>query len=726
MDKILELMNKMTVEEKIGQLTQTGTSIYSKESNPVEANRESILKGEVGSFLSIAGADTLNAMQKIAVEETRLGIPLFFAHDILHGYRTIFPVPAGEACSFEPELAYESSKIAAREMRAAGIELTFAPMVDIARDQRWGRGMEGSGEDVLLSCEFAKARVKGFQNADLSSQEAVAACAKHFAGYGAVEGGREYNDVDMSENKLYNVHLPSFRACVDENVEFMMTSFTTLNGIPCTTNKQLLQDIGRKELGFDGIYISDAGSLRDIYQHGHAKDTYESAKLGIESGLDIEMGAFVYRPSLKAVLEDNKEYMKLLDESVYRVLKFKERLGLFENPYVDASKTESAMMLPEYVEAARNIAGRSMVLLENNGVLPLKKKKAAIIGSLADSKSVMIGRWVPAETDKAEEHAVTILEAFRNEEIIEAVSYAPAYRFVDDRPTLIENMRNDIYDLFSTDDALIHEALSAAEDADVILFVAGECNYMNGEAKSRADISVPEAEMKVFRKLCELKKPIISLVVSGRPLILNELKEKSDALIFTYNLGSQMGNAVADVIMGRYNPSAKLVNTFPHSNGQCPTAYYAQNSTGKPYGRASWYSTRYIDVDNEPLYPFGYGKSYTEFAYNELHTDKKTYSENDTIRLEVTLSNIGQFDGEEVVQVYMRDLFGKVVRPIKQLIDFKKVMLHKGESKQIRFEIPCKKLGYYYNKEWICEPGDFTLFCGGNSVDTLSTNIELV
>ncbi len=726
MNRIQKLMEQMTIEEKIGQLTQIGTSIYTDDDVANEKVKEQIRRGRIGSFLSVAGVEKLNGLQRIAVEESRLGIPLFFGHDIIHGYRTIFPVPAGEACSFEPELAYESSKIAAEEMRAAGIHVTWAPMVDIARDQRWGRGLEGSGEDVYLSCEFARARVRGFQNSDLSGSGAVAACAKHLIGYGAVEGGRDYNDVDMSENRLYNTHFPPFKACIDEDVEFIMTAFHALNGIPCTADKKLLRDITRNEMGFDGIFVSDAGSLEQIIMHGYAKDGKEAAKLGIEAGLDVEMFGVIYDAHLKELVESNDEYMKLLDEAVYRVLKLKVKLGLFDKPYTDESKTADTMLRPEYMETSRKIAKRSMVLLENNGVLPIRAKKAALIGGLADSKTAMVGKWVCAEREEAENAAVTILESLKQEKAIDTLFYAPAYTFLEDVATFTKNLKEKNYDVFSTNARLIEDAIMAASEAEVIIFVAGECNLINGEARNRADISVPEVQMQIFRKLCELGKPIVTLVVAGRPLVLDELKEKSDALIFTYNLGTQMGNAAADVLFGRYNPSAKLVNTFPSANGQCPTMYYSHNNTGKPYNPDIWYSSKYIDVPAEPLYPFGYGKSYTEFSYSNIKTDKKQYKAEEKILLDITVKNVGKYDGEEVVQLYMRDMVGKLVRPVKELIDFKKIMLRQGEEKTVSFEIDANKLGYYYEKKWICEPGDFVLFVGGNSRDTISTDIEII
>lgn len=726
MNRIPQLMEQMTTEEKIGQLTQIGTSIYTDDDVANERVKEQIRQGRIGSFLSVAGVDKLNGLQRIAVEESRLGIPLFFGHDIIHGYRTIFPVPAGEACSFEPELAYQSSKVAAAEMRAAGIHATWAPMVDIARDQRWGRGLEGSGEDVYLSCELAKERVRGFQNSDLSDKGAVAACAKHLIGYGAVEGGRDYNDADISENRLYNIYFPPFRACIEEDVAFIMTAFHALNGIPCTTDKKLLRDITRKEMGFDGIFISDAGSLEQTIVHGYAKDGKEAAKLGLEAGLDVEMFGVIYDAHLKELVESQESYRQLLDEAVFRVLKLKVQLGLFDHPYTDASKTDGLMLRPESVALSRKIAARSMVLLENNGILPLRAKKVAVIGKLADSKETMLGKWVCAEYDEAERAAVTVLDAFQTESSIEKFTYAPAYDFLQDVHEMNAALKQGRYSMFSTTDSLVEEAVRAAEEADVILFVAGECNLINGEAKSRADLSVPEVEMQVFRKLHELGKPIVTLIVAGRPLLLDELKEKSDALMFTYNLGSQMGNAVADVMFGRYNPSAKLVNTFPSANGQCPTMYYSHNNTGKPYHPDIWYSTKYVDVPEEPLYPFGYGKSYTEFSYGNLQTDKKQYRATDKILLTVTVENIGDCDGEEVIQVYMRDLVGKVVRPVKQLVDFQKQMIKKGEKKTVSFEIACQKLGYYYQKEWICEAGEFILFVGGNSKDTIHTEIEIM
>ncbi len=725
-ERITELMNKMTLTEKIGQMHQVGTSIYTSDLQVNEDIVKKIREGKIGSFLSVCGVEKINELQRIAVEESRLGIPLFFGHDIIHGYRTIFPVPAGEACSFEPELAYESSKVAAMETRANGIQVVWAPMIDIARDQRWGRGFEGSGEDVLLSKEFARARVQGFQNAPLETENAVASCAKHYVGYGAVEGGRDYNDVDMSDNNLYNIHLEPFREAISAGAEFVMTAYNTLNGIPCTGNKKIIREILRKELNFKGIVISDAASLENMMAHGYADGEKEAVRLALEAGLDIEMMTDLNIRNLEEVVAGNDEYQKLVDEAVYRILELKFRLGLFEHPYTNVSKASETVELPESMNLARKIAQRSMVLLENKGVLPIKGKKVAVIGRLADTPRAMIGGWVSAERDRTVETAVTIKAAMNECKDLKRTYYAPGYHFVDLGNELTEMIKRKEFELFSTTEALIEEAVETAKKAEVILFVAGETTIMSGEAKNRASLSIPAVQVKLLEKLYDLGKPIITLVISGRPLVLNEVKKYSDALLFTYSLGTQMGNAVWDVITGRYNPSAKLVNTFPSGEGQCPTMYYSHNNGGKPYDENIWYSSKYIDVPYKPEYPFGYGKSYTEFTYEQLVIEHSKYKFGDKIHVSAQLNNVGEYDGEEVVQVYVRDMVGSIVRPVRQLVAFRKVEVKKGMSKKVTFELDTDQLGFYMDRRYIKEVGKFQIFVGGSADCELSADFEIV
>ena len=729
-DKFIKgLLKKMTLEEKLGQLTQRGGSIYTPELKINEEIHNQIKSGYIGTFLSVCGPENLNEMQRVAVEESRLGIPLFFGHDIIHGYRTIFPVPAGEACSFEPELAKRTAAAAAAEMRANGIHITWAPMVDVSRDQRWGRGLEGAGEDVHVNNVFSKARVEGFRNNGIDKPDSVACCAKHFVAYGAVEGGRDYNGVDMSDIRLYNTYLPPFKAAIEAGVDFVMTGFHEFNGVPCTVNRRLLKDILRDELLFNGVVISDSASLYFVAPHGYAADDEDLCTQAMNNGLDIEMSTQIYHHAMKSALEKGRVTMDSIDEAVLRVLKFKYDLGLFDNPYVDCSAARDALLKPETVELCRDAARRSMVLLENNGILPIKDKniRIAVIGKIANDKRVSLGSWVAAEADKAAEHAVTVLNGISDEYGCKNVSYAGAYDYIDNNQQQIEMMKNGNYDFVFTDEKLINDALDTAKEADVVIFTAGEPNMMNGEAKSRSDISVPRAQLEILRRLKSLGKRIITLVVAGRPLILREVSELSDAVIFTYSLGSQMGNAVADVISGRYNPGGRLAVTIPRTTGQCGTMYYAHNNTGQPADDNVWFTSKYIDVLNGPQYCFGYGLSYTEFEYENITTDASEYKADGVISVDVAVRNVGDCDGEEVVQVYVRDTVASVVRPVKELKAFKKLMIKKGERAVINFKIPVNDLGFYNSdNRYIVEPGEFIITAAHDSSGGISRAVYVV
>ncbi len=721
-DKINKLISQMTFEEKLGQISQIGTSIYTAEMGLNKEIAERIRKGTVGSFLSICGVDTLNEMQRIAVEESRLKIPLFFAHDVIHGYRTIFPVPAGEACSFEPELAFESCRISAKETRQNGIHVTWAPMIDITRDQRWGRGFEGAGEDTYLGCEFAGARVRGFQHGGLESDSAVASCAKHFIGYGAVLGGKDYNSVDMSDNELYNTYLPPFREAINAGAEFVMTAFHSLNGVPCTANKRILQDILRDELGFNGIIISDANSLAELKSHGYAADDGDAALKALHAGLDIEMGSGAYLNTLK----ENEDVLKLLDKAVYKILNLKFKLGLFDNPYTNPEKGKKILGCREHMDISRNIAKRSVVLLENNGVLPLDNKSVALIGAFGDDRYASIGGWSPIEVEEAKKIAVTVREGLCNSKHIKNVYYSPGYTYISTHNEQLEMIKSGDFEFIKTNDELIYDAVETAKKADVVLYTIGEItDLMNGEAKSRASLSIPNAQKRLFDELLKLNKPIILLSISGRPIILEEYANKVAATLFSYSLGSQMGNAVADVITGEYNPSAKLVYTIPSSDGQCPNAYYSHMSTGRPTDPDKWWTSRYIDIPPYNKYCFGYGLSYTKFSISDFSLDKSKYKFGDILNLKLMLNNTGDYDGEEVLQIYMHDKAASLVRPIKQLIAFKKVFAKKGERTCVEFSIDTKKLGFYMDRTYILEDGEFEIFVGTDSNTKLAKTIYI-
>lgn len=721
-DKIRKLLDAMTFAEKVGQMTQVGTSIYSPDMKLDPEVAEEIRKARMGSFLSVTGIDMMNEMQHIAVEETRLGIPLFFAHDIIHGYRTVFPVPLAESCSFEPELAKESARHIAEEARSNGFHLTFAPMVDIARDPRWGRGYEGAGEDTVLSSAFAKARVEGFQNGDLSQDRTIAACAKHFVGYGAVRGGRDYNSVDLGDNSLYNDHLPPFRTAVDAGVEFVMTAFHDLDGVPCTANPKLLQEILRKELGFEGIIISDANSLRELQNHGFAGDTAETAQKGLSAGLDMEMAGMGETQYLEG-LEPTPENLTAIDRAVYRILDFKFRLGLFEKPYIDAELAASRTATQEASQAARNAARRSLVLLENNGVLPIRNKKVAVIGGLAADREFSGGGWVVADPAEAYAGCVTILEGIKGCPAFFDVTYAPGYTYPRDNEALIQKSLAGDYCFFETNDSLIAQAVTAAKESDVVLLVAGEHPCLCGEAKSRMDLSLPGAVMELLAALEALGKPIVMYVGAGRPLLIGAVKDRVDGLLFSYHLGSQAGNGLADVLSGAYNPSAKLASSIPSANGQGPNVYYAHNRTGKPYRPDSTFTSRYIDGPNEPAYCFGFGKGYTEFSYENLCADKSEFTFGETISLSVGVKNRGTLDGEAVVQVYLQDVSASLARPVRQLIAFQKVKVCAGEMKTVAFLLDTNGFGFYKDRRYTLEPGKFLLYAGGDSDARMSLTV---
>ena len=701
--KLLDLIEQMTLYEKIGQLTQYGTSIYTDHLDFNEELLQKLKNGGIGSFLSLCGVEKLNKLQKIVLEETRLKIPLLFGHDIIHGYRTIFPVPIAEACSFEPELARQSCRVTAKEARANGIHITWAPMVDVCRDQRWGRTFEGTGEDVCVGVNFAKARVEGFQGDGIDRDDSIAACVKHFACYGAAEGGRDYNTVDMSKSKMYNVYFPTYRAAIEAGAAGVMTAFNEVNGVPCVIDKELLNDVLRDEMGFDGLVISDANSLKETIAHGCAEDAEEAVIKAVEAGLDIEMMS-----------------------GIYSVLDLKDKLGLFDNPYADENKAQEAVLRNESIELSREIAKRCIVLLENNGILPLKSKKIAVIGKIAEDRESTIGGWVAAERKSNCKDAVTILEAMKNEFSPENISYAPAYDFVNSSVEQTEMVHKNNFNYMWTNEELIAEAVERAKDAEVILFVAGESQVMSGESESRADLSLPAEQERIFDALKSLGKPIITFVVSGRTLILNKVSEESDALLFTYSLGSQMGNAVMDVLTGRYNPSAKLVQTIPSANSQCPTMYYSHMNTGRPADKRKWWSSRYIDTPFFPKYCFGYGKSYTEFEIVDIVTDKENYTLDEKINICVKVKNNGKYDGEEVVQIYSNDCTASIVRPVKELKLFRKVFIKTGEIVNVKFELDVKELGFFDNNAvYKVESGKFVIFAGNSCMNCLEKEITV-
>ena len=696
---IENLMNQMTLEEKIGQLLQCGTSIYKDHE---EIKWDMVRNGKIGAFLYIRDAEVANELQRVAVEESRLGIPLIFGDDIIHGFFTNFPVPAAEACSWEPELARRTAEVSARETRANGIQWTFAPMVDIARDARWGRNVEGAGEDPYLASQFAAARVKGFQGDDISAPDRVAACAKHFAGYGACIGGRDYNSVEMSNQTFHDVHLPTFQAAVDAGVETVMSAFHDLNGIPCSGNKWLLTDVLRKEMGFKGMLVSDAGAVEQLQVHGFTENERDTAYKAMNAGVDMEMASFTYSNSMKGLIKDGKISMERLDEAVRRVLTLKKKLGLFENPYIDIEKASKVSATPESIALARECAQKSIVLLKNNeDILPLNKSvKIALIGELAGSEEDMNGAW-----SGRTKTATTIYAALKTNGY--DVKYAKGYDLSE----------NAVY---------AEEALSVAAQCDVIFFVGGEGAKMAGEAKNRSNIEIPWVEQELLQELKRIGKPIVAYIFSGRPLALREVDSAVDAMLWSGNLGTETGNAIMDVLFGDYNPSAKLVWTFPTSNGQSPY-YYNHNNTGKPPIEEIWYSSKYIDAPIGVQYPFGYGISYSKFRYEDLKISSPQVTAQDVLIVEVTVTNIGIYTAEEVIQLYVRDVVGSMVRPVKELKGYQKIKFAPGEVQTVKFELPISSLGFHnQNMEYVVEPGKFSLYVGTNSEDVLETSFNVI
>ena len=700
-DRVKKLLSEMTIEEKVGQLTQCGNSIYSSECS---VEWDDLKKGKISSFLGITEPERINKVQKIAVEETRLGIPILFAQDVIHGFRTTFPVPWAESMSWEPELAKKTASIAAKEASYTGIKWVFAPMVDISRNPNWGRGCEGAGEDTYLGTEFAKARVEGFQGDDISQKGNVAACAKHFAGYGMVEGGRDYNTVDMSPAKLYNDILPPFKACVDAGVETVMTAFNDLNGEPCTGSKWLIDGILRKEFGFKKVVVSDAGSTEQIATHGYCENDSETAYIALNSGLDMEMMSLVYRENIESLIADGKLTESQLDTAVERVLSFKERLGLFDNPYVDVDLVDSNIMTDEHKKLALECARRSIVLLENkNNVLPLdKNKKIAVIGPMANDGAQMLGEWNCC--GKGDECS-TAFDA-------------------------ISKMSDATYSKgcgFDIDESRFDSAVKVAEKSDVIVVMVGQPVEMGGEGRSRTEISLPGVQEKLINKLSELKKPMVVIVVSGRPLVLTNIKEKADALIFSGGLGTMAGEAYADVLFGNYNPSAKLTTTFPYTSGQGCSTYYNHNNTGKPPVEEFWWTSKWYDAPIGCLYPFGYGLSYTNYKYSNLLIEDKNIGKDGVLKVSVDVENTGDVAGEEIVQLYIRDVAASMIRPVKQLKAFDKKLILPGQTVKFSFEIPAKNLGFYNQKlEYVVENGKFVVSVGTNSENCLDDIFYIV
>ncbi|MBD5458051.1 MAG: glycosyl hydrolase [Lachnospiraceae bacterium] len=704
--RIQELCDQMTLEEKIGQLQQCGPSLvgafdvsfdellnmmFDGRISQEEFNRlmgtaeqdfheEDLRAGKIGSYNGVGDATTVNRLQKIAVEETRLGIPLLFGYDVIHGFRTVTPIPLAESCAWEPELWEKTGRMAAEESTAAGIHMTFAPMVDVAKDARWGRVSEGAGEDVLLNGAYGAAKVKGFQGDDLAKENAMAACLKHFAAYGAGEAGRDYNRVDMSMQRLWEEYMPSYKACVDAGARAIMPAFNDINGVPCTVNSWLLRDILREKWGFNGLVISDSNAIAECVNHGIASDKRDAAKQAILAGMDMDMSSNSYVECLKELVESGEVPESVLDGAVKDVLRLKFELGLFDNPYQTSEEREkNAMLKEEYRQLAKEAAVKSIVLLKNEDkILPLKKGASiGIFGNLAADKGQMTGAWAIGADP---EDCISIVEACEKSGI--------SYQF----------------------DADGSRAEEIAASADVLIAAVGETKEESGEAASRADITVKPEHLALVERLMNTGKPVVVILFNGRPLAIPELSEKVPAILEAWHLGVEAGSAIVDVLYGDANPSGKLTTTFPAATGQCPM-YYAHINTGRPGGKSK-FTSKYLDAPVEPLYPFGYGLSYTSYSYGDLTVEK----EQDGVQVSVSVTNTGDRDGEEIVQCYVQDVAAKRVRPVRQLKGFEKVSLKAGETKTVNFRIPYAELCYY---DWDmnvvpCE-GNLKVYAGGDS-----------
>ncbi|MGM0830006.1 MAG: beta-glucosidase BglX [Bacillota bacterium] len=716
-NKLISLLNQMTIDEKIAQLMQLATPFFkgAKDQGQItgpmaDMGITDMIVQNSGSVLGASGAKEIMNIQRTHMEENRLGIPLLFMSDIVHGYKTIFPVPLAIGCSWDLKLAEKSAEIAAKEASVSGVHVTFAPMVDLVRDPRWGRVMESTGEDPFLNSEFARAFVRGFQGNELTTDvERVAACVKHFAAYGAPEGGRDYNTVDMSERELRENYLPAYRAALEEGCEMVMTAFNTVFGIPATGNKRLMRKMLREEMGFDGVLISDWGAVKEMIPHGVAENEKEAAYKAITAGVDIEMMTSTYVNYLKELVEEKLVDESLIDEAVLRILQLKQKLGLFENPYRGANvELESeVVMSTTHREAARELAAKSSVLLKNESTLPLKREqKIALIGPFAENGDIL-GPW---SWLGSKEDAVTVKEGLLT-------------KIKDSHLTVSKGC-----DTENITDAQLEEALKAAGEADVIVLALGEDSEMSGEAGCRANIQLPAAQLQLIEHLKSLDKPMAAVLFNGRPLDLHGVLDQTDAVLEAWYPGTEGGAAVADLLFGDVNPSGRLTMSFPYHVGQVPV-YYNRFNTGRPKGAPDAqerYVSQYLDIPNDPLLPFGFGLSYTSFTYSEMKLSNETMTEEQSLDVSIQVTNDGPVAGEEVVQLYIRDHSGEVIRPVKELKDFKKISLEPGETADVSFTISEDQLRYHHSDlQYKSDSGTFTVYIGRNSKDVMEQSFKL-
>lgn len=717
--KVDSLLSLMTLEEKVGQMNQYNgfwdvTGPVPREGQAAQ-KYEHLKKGWVGSMLNVKGVKDVKALQKIAVEETRLKIPLIFGFDVVHGYKTISPIPLAEAASWDLEAIRRSAEVAAAEAAAAGLNWTFAPMADISRDARWGRVMEGAGEDPYLGSLIAAERVKGFQGN--FSEFNLAACAKHFAGYGFAEAGRDYNTVDISNSTLHNVILPPFKAAADAGALTFMNAFNELEGIPATGNAYLQREILKKEWGFRGFVVSDWGSMAEMMYHGHAKDLKHAAELAANAGSDMDMESYGYVEHLASLVREGKVSEDKIDDAVRRILRVKFQLGLFDNPYkyCDEAREKATIDKKEFHDEVLDMAKKSIVLLKNEkNLLPLKKQgqKITVIGALANDKTSPLGSWRIGADDNT---AISVLEGLQ-QYTGNATTYAKGADVALGSPTFMLETKINM-----TDKSGFTEAVNAAKDADVVIMVLGEHGLQTGEGRSRSELGLPGVQQELLETVYKANSNIVLVLNNGRPLAIPWAAEHVPAIVEAWHLGTQSGNAIAQVLYGDYNPSGKLPMTFPRNVGQVPI-YYNHKNTGRPSSNEpdSVFWSHYIDVDNSPLYPFGYGLSYSTFEYSNLKTSSNNLSANGSITVSVEVKNTSAVDGKEVVQLYIRDLVASSSRPVKELKGFELAEIKAGQTRTISFTIDEKLLEFYSaNNKWETEPGDFKVFVGGSSATTL-------
>jgi len=714
-DRVKDLLQRMTMEEKAGQLNQlNGGAFTGPAANDAgqQAKMQLTRDGKIGSFLNVLGAMETKAIQEVAMKESRLGIPILFGYDVIHGYKTIFPIPLAEACSWDLTGIQQNASVAAKEAASAGIHWAFSPMCDISNDPRWGRVMEGAGEDPWYGAKVAAARVKGLQG-DLNDAEHILACIKHYAVYGAVEAGREYNNVDVSRVALWNKYLPPYKGGIEAGAATIMNSFNVLDGVPASGNKYLVDDILKKKWGFKGFVVSDWSSFGEMVTHGYAADRKDAALKAIEAGSMMDMESKVVIDYLPQLVKEGKITVKQVDDAVGRILYYKFKLGLFDDPYKfsNPDREKNTLFTPAHRQVAREAAKRAIVLLKNdNNTLPLKTAgKIALVGYYANSHDDLFDFWI-AQGKSAD--GVTVYEGLKNKWGANAsISFSNGYN-ADGTAT----------------DATIGEAVQNAQNADVVIVNIGISGKMAGEDRALANPAIPEGQVQLLRALQKTGKPIIALVSGGRPLVLTGIQPLANAIVQCWLLGTEGGNAIADVLTGDYNPSGKTVISFPYAVGQIPV-YYNHFNTGRPGptdGAGNWFS-RYRDIPNSPLYPFGYGLSYTTFGYSNLQLSQPVINKAQSLKVSITVANTGKVDGEEVVQLYIRDIAASIIRPVKELKGFQKIALKAGESKEVSFTLTGKELSFYdANGNTVLEPGKFTVFVGGNSKDVLEKGFELM